>query len=34
MDELRELIYEAQEIQVVKDGDLKLPLDEVKKTYD
>ena len=35
MKELLELIYEAEEIQVVKDGDLKLPVNELVITsYD
>lgn len=29
MDKLNELIYEAEEIQVVKDGDLKLPVNQL-----
>lgn len=35
MNKLNELIYEAQELQVVKDGDLKLPTDKiVVRNYD
>ena len=35
IDKLLEAIYEAKEIQVVKDGDLKLPIDElVVRNYD
>ena len=35
INKLLETIYEAEEIQVVKDGDLKLPIDElVIRNYD
>lgn len=34
-EELKELIYEALEIPVIKDGDLKLPLNQVEiRNYD
>lgn len=35
LDKINDVLYEAQEIQVVKDGDLKLPVDElVVRNYD